>query len=330
MLKRTSNAIIGGAIAAVIIFTLVFGVSSVTPSNDLSSMQPQEKKILVFASFYPYYEFTRNVAGEYAMVKQYLPTGVEPHDWEPIAGEIQSLKDADVFIYNGLGMEVYVNNVMNSDEFNHVVFVKASEGVELIKPTNEHSIGGDENDIRHDEEEHFEFDPHIWLDPILVKQQVNNIKNALIKADPKNTQHYEQNALAYNEKLDSLDMKIKSGLSNCQKDTVVSFHNAFTYLGKRYNIKVLAISGISPDSEATATQIKKLVDFIKDNDIKVIFAEELVDPRLAEVIAEDAGTEVMVLSPLEGLTEEEAFRGITYIEKMEQDLDLLRIALECQ
>jgi len=329
MLKRTSYAIIGGAIASVIIFAAVFGISSVTTSNDLSSIQPQEKKILVFASFYPYYEFSRNVGGDYATVKQYLPTGVEPHEWEPIAGEIQLLKDADVFIYNGLGMEVYVNNVMNSDEFDHVVFVKASEGLELIKPTNEHNIIGNESDTGH-EEEHFEFDPHIWLDPILVKQQVNNIKNALIKADPKNAQHYEQNALAYNEKLDSLDKKIKSGLSSCQKDTVVSFHNAFTYLGKRYNIKVLAISGISPDSEATATQIKNLVDFIKDNNVKVIFAEELVDPRLAEVIAEDTGTKVMVLSPLEGLTEEEASRGMTYIEKMEQDLDLLRIALECQ
>ena len=84
----------------------------------------------------------------------------------------------------------------------------------------------------------FEFDPHIWLDPILVKQQVNNIRDGLIEADPQNKEHYEQNAKAYNEKLDALDMKIKSSLSSCNKDTFVPFHNAFTYLAERYDLKV--------------------------------------------------------------------------------------------
>ena len=168
------------------------------------------------------------------------------------------------------------------------------------------------------------------MDPILVKQQVNNIRDALIEADPQNTEQYKQNALAYNEKLDELDMKIKSSLTSCNKDTFVPFHNAFTYLAERYDLKVVSISGITPDSEATAAEIAEFVDFVKDNDIKVIFSEELVDPRLAQVIADEAGAEVLLFSPLEALAPEELEKNISYIDKMEQNMDSLKVALECQ
>ena len=429
--------IIGGSVAAaaIIIGIISFmGMSGNEVETNTSQMEDiiEEDKIKVFASFYPYYEFARNVAGDSAIVEQYLPSGVEAHDWEPRPQEIQSLMDADVFVYNGLGMEPYVENLIDSGEFDNVVFVVASEGVETIKPEEDHDDHGHEEghdshaeefaeeiehvieefehghidasqavasieeilnehegdghdhgnetiekieavlheiedghmsaedgleEIHHivleievdehgakeeghddhgDEEGHhghhhdFEFDPHIWLDPILVKQQVNNIRDGLIEADPQNKENYEQNAMAYNAKLDALDMKIKSSIASCNKDTFVPFHNAFTYLGERYGLKVMALGGLAPDSEATAAELAEFVDFVKDNDIKVIFNEELVDPRLAEVIADEAGAEVMLFSPLEALTPEEVGTSVTYIDKMEQNLDALKVALECQ
>jgi len=152
----------------------------------------------------------------------------------------------------------------------------------------------------------------------------------LIKADPQNKEHYEQNAIEYNKKLDALDMRIKSSLSSCAKDTFVPFHNAFTYLGDRYGLKIMALSGVAPDSEASAAEIAEFVDFVRDNDIKVIFAEELVDPRLAQVIADEAGAEVLLFSPIEALAQDEIGQNITYIDKMEKNLDALKVALECQ
>lgn len=441
-MKTSSIALIGAGLAAVAIVGIIIAMDMDAPSmsdemagDDVAmqgetagnDMVMQDEKIRVFASFYPYYEFTRNVAGDHALVEQYLPTGVEAHDWEPRAAEIQSLKDADVFVYNGLGLEPYVDNLIDSGEFNHVIFVKASDGVDLIKPGDEH---GDEHGDRehaedfieelehviaefeeghldvtqaleqideilhehegdgHDhgnntiegieeilhevedghftpeqgmeeihhfildiegmhmddemhtddemhEDEHghhhdFEFDPHIWLDPILVKQQVLNIKDGLIEADPGNMEHYEQNAQEYIEKLDALDMNTRSSLSSCGKDTFVPFHNAFTYFAERYDLHILPLGGLAPDAEASATEIAEFVDFVRENDIKVIFAEELVDPRLAQVIADEAGAEVMLLSPLEALSPEEVGTDVTYLEKMEQNIDSLRIALECQ
>ena len=394
-------------------------MGSLVDDTDKNNVTLQDDgKTRVLASFYPYYEFTRNVAGDSAIVEQYLPSGIEAHDWEPRAQEIQSLKNTDVFVYNGLGMEPYVENMIDSGEFDNVLFVKASEGIEMMKFDEDghddthadefaheieeiieefehghitasqtleeieetlhehegdghdhgsktiesieetlheigdgrmsqedgieeihHTIleieGGDET--KHAEEEgghghdhDFEFDPHIWLDPILVKQQVNNIKDGLIKADPQNKEHYEQNAMQYNKELDALDMKIKSSLSSCSKDTFVPFHNAFTYLGDRYGLKIMALSGVAPDSEASAAEIAEFVDFVRDNDIKVIFAEELVDPRLAQVIADEAGAEVLLFSPIEALAQDEVGQNITYIDKMEQNLDALKVALECQ
>ena len=152
----------------------------------------------------------------------------------------------------------------------------------------------------------------------------------MIEADPQNKEYYEDNARVYNNKMDALDMKISSALSSCQKDTIVPYHNAFTYLGERYDIHIMALGGMAPDSEASAAEIAEFVDFVKDNDIKVIFSEELVDPRLAEVIADEANAQVMLFSPLEALTPEEEGKNISYIDKMEQNLNSLKVALECQ
>ena len=443
MNKNSSIAIVAGIAIAIAVIASVLAFSGI--SNDSTPMEspeqanlvPQAEKITILTSFYPYHEFTKNVAGDFADVKQFMPNGVEAHDWEPRAQEIQSLKDADVFVYNGLGMESYIENIIESGEFDNVVFLKASEGVELIKFEDDHDdhakhddhddhddhaeefheeialvieefeeghmtesqsivaieeilhehegdghdhgagmiediehvlheiedghiaasegleeihhlISGedvhdehakeDDHDDHDDHEEgghdghdhDYEFDPHIWLDPILVKQQVNVIRDGLIQVDPDNKENYEENARIYNDKLDALDMKIGSALSSCQKDTIVPYHNAFTYLGERYDIHIMALGGMAPDSEASAAEIAEFVDFVKDNDIKVIFSEELVDPRLAEVIAEEANAQVMLFSPLEALSKEEAATNVSYIDKMEDNLDSLKVALECQ
>ena len=465
MNKNSSIAIVAGIAIAIAVIGSVFAFSGI--SNDSAPMDtpvtvPQEEKISIITSFYPYHEFTKNVAGDFADVKQFMPSGVEAHDWEPRAQEIQSLKDADVFVYNGLGMEPYLENIIESGEFDNILFVKASDGVELLKFEDDHDdhdehakdddhddhdehakdddhddhdehAKDDDHDDSHAEEFHeeialvieefeeghmtesqsivaieeilhehegdghehgariiediehvlheiedghiagpegleeihhlvsgedvhdehakdddhddhdeheegghdghdhdYEFDPHIWLDPILVKQQVNVIRDGLIQADPENKEHYEENARIYNNKMDALDMKIGTALSSCQKDTIVPYHNAFTYLGERYDIHIMALGGVAPDAEASAAEIAEFVDFVKDNDIKVIFSEDLVDPRLAEVIADEANAQVMLFSPLEALSQEEARSNVSYIDKMEENLDSLKVALECQ
>ncbi|MFN3655219.1 MAG: metal ABC transporter solute-binding protein, Zn/Mn family, partial [Candidatus Nitrosotenuis sp.] len=111
---------------------------------------------------------------------------------------------------------------------------------------------------------------------------------------------------------------------------IVTFHTAFSYFANRYGIKTFALSGLAPESEATASDLKDIVDFVKENDINVIFAEELIDPKLVTALADEAGVQVLTLSPLEGLSKEEIAKGTTYLDKMEENLQNIKIALECQ
>ncbi len=158
MNKNSSIAIVAGVAIAVAVIASVFafsGISNDTAPSPATSdevvqtpLVPQEEKITVLTSFYPYHEFTKNVAGDVAEVKQFMPSGVEAHDWEPRAQEIQSLLRADVFVYNGLGMEPYVDQIIESGDFDNVLFVKASEGVELLEFEDEHAKeeGHDDHD----------------------------------------------------------------------------------------------------------------------------------------------------------------------------------------
>ncbi len=312
---------VGIGVIAVLAVALAVTFGMQQPASD-DAVTEESEKIRVLASFFPYYEFARNVAGDRAVVEQYIPPGTEAHDWEPRASEILLLEDTDVFVYNGLGIEPYVSNIIESGEFDGILFVKASDGITLLGAEDDHA-----ND---DDHANGDFDPHVWLDPILVKQQVNNIRDGLALADPENKSYYFQNAADYNAQLDSLDVLIREGLADCRQDTIVPFHSAFAYFGERYGIKINPLGGQAPDTEASATEIAEFIDFVRNNDIRIIFSEDLVDPRLAEAIAEEAGADVLVLSPIEALTPEETTAGITFIDKMERNLMSLRGALECQ
>jgi zinc transport system substrate-binding protein len=322
--KRT--AIIGGIIAAVIV--AIFAVSmnanifeqSKTPQN--SSQNISTPKLKVAASFFPLYEFARNVGGDKAEVYSFLPIGSEPHSWEPSIQQIEGLKETQLFIYNGAGMEAYILKFMQSGEFQNMTFTKASDGITLLKA-----------DSAEDDKEILAqggMDPHVWNDPIYAEREVINIKNAMQKADPANTQYYEDNANAYLAKLASLDSDIKSGLSKCKKDTFISFHNAFNYFSNRYGIHDVWITGIAPEADVPPQDIKRVIQIAKDKDVKVIFSEDLVDPRLANTLAGEVGAQVLVLSPLEGINQTEQQEGKTYLDKWYENLHNLRTALECQ
>ncbi|MFY9300681.1 MAG: zinc ABC transporter substrate-binding protein [Candidatus Nitrosotenuis sp.] len=314
-MKKSILATLGGGAAIAMITVLWLAQTTDAPENQSTTSEPNAKqagsKLRVVASFYPLYEFSKNVGGDKAEISSFVPVGVEPHDWDPSSGDILRLKKADVFVYNGAGFEPFVEQIIESGEYKNLAFVESTKGIAL-----EQSDSG--------------YDPHVWLDPVLAKRQVETIKAAMIQADPQNSQYYEANAAAYGAKLDELDAKIRSELSGCKKDTFMPFHMAFTYFADRYGLKIFALSGVAPNSEATAAKIKEFVDFVKENEIKVIFAEDLIDPRLAEVLADEARVQVMILSPVEGLTQEDTAAAKTYISKMEENLANLKVALDCQ
>ena len=261
----------------------------------------------VVASFFPLYDFAKHVGGNKVNVTTMVPVGVEPHDWEPTTQQIQRLLSADLFVYNGAGIDKWADKVETK------LKVNASEGLPLLTDS------------------HGNHDPHTWLDPVLAKRQVELIRNGLIKADPQNTEYYIQNAQSYLAQLDSLDAKIESELSTCTNTDFLAFHSAFSYFSNRYGLHQHTILGEDPEGEIRPQNLEQLINFAKQYGIHIIYSEDLLDPRNAQVIADEIPNgNVLVLSPIEGINTDEQNAGIGYLEKMQQDLENLKQGLNCK
>ena len=277
-----------------------------TTTNSTALTKPASTLNIV-ASFYPILEFVKQVGGDRVAVTSLIPVGVEPHDFEPTIQQIQNAERADIVFFNGLGFESSWINKINNDKL-----VDTSLGANITK-------GGNA------------INPHIWLDPILVKKQVKNIENALIKLDPANKEYYQNNAINFTRTLDSLDAHIRSTLQTCDKKDFIAFHDAFSYFANRYGLKQHSIQGISPEGEVLPQRIQEMVELAKNLGINVVYSEELVDPRFAEVIAgEIPNGKVLTLSPIEGIDTEEQAAGIGYLDKMRENIANLKIGLKCQ
>jgi zinc transport system substrate-binding protein len=272
-----------------------------------SQTENPQYPLKVEASFFPLYDFAKHVGGNKVSVTAMVPVGVEPHDWEPTAQQIQSLLSDDLFIYNGAGIDNWADKVETR------VKVDASEGLHLLT------------------DNHGNPDPHTWLDPVLAKRQVELIRDGLIETDPLNTDYYIQNAQSYIEQLDSLNAKIRSDLSNCAKKDFIAFHSAFSYFSNRYGLHQHTILGEDPEGEIPPQTLLQLVNFANQYGIDVIYSEDLLDPRNAQTIANEIPNgKVLVLSPVEGVSPEEQQAGIGYFEKMQQNLENLKLGLDCE
>lgn len=303
-------------IASLAILFIMVGCGNQEATKDSTKLQ-------IVTSFYPMYDFTQNVAGDNAEVSVLMKAGTEPHDYEPSAKDIAKIADSDVFVYNSKEMETWVSSVLTNIDTKKTVVVDASQGIDLL----EGNHSDDETEAEHEGHSHAH-DPHIWLDPVLAQKQVDTIKEGIIKADTKNKETYEKNALAYKEKLAALNEKFEMGLKNAENRTFVTQHAAFAYLANHYDLEQVAIAGLSPDQEPSPAKLAELNDFIKENNIKIIYFAETASPKIAKTVANETGAKLEVLSPIEGITQEEQEKGVDYIKVMEKNLEALEKAIK--
>jgi zinc transport system substrate-binding protein len=287
----------------------------------------ESQKLSLFASFYPMYDFAVKIGGERVNVIDLVPAGTEPHDWEPAAADIAGLEKAAVFVYNGAGMEHWVGDVLNALQNKALISVEASGGINLLEG---HHHDHEDEDHDHEDHEHEDeaHDPHVWLSPVNAKAEMENIKNALIQADPEGKSYYEANYEKYAAECDALDKEFKDALAPLAKKDIVVTHQAFGYLCERYGLRQVPIEGLSPDSEPDPGRMAEIIDFVKEHGVKVIFFEELVSPKVAETIAKATGAATDMLSPIEGLGEEEIASGADYFTMMRRNLKSLVAALQ--
>lgn len=267
-------------------------------------------KIQVVTSFYPLYEIAQQVGGDYVDVKNLVPAGAEPHDYELTPKDTASVYESDILFVNGLGLEPWFKDNMVRD-----LLLKTKPQVVNSPYKYDDIIVGD---------------PHVWLDPDYYGRQMTAFEDTLVKVDPGHEDYYSSRAENFRQQLADLDGKYKSGFEHCVHKQFVTNHAAFGYLAKRYHLEMIAVAGISPDAEPSLKSIVGLITVIKEKNIHYILTESLVSAKIADVIAQEVGAKTLVLNPLEGLTDEQIAQGQNYISVMQQNLKNLQIALECK
>jgi zinc transport system substrate-binding protein len=302
--------ILGIILIAVATYILKAGVFKKT-----TQPTSQSKKIQVVASFYPLYYFASQIGGNKVEVANITPPGAEPHDYEPTTQDIAHIEKTSILILNGGQLEAWGDKIKEDLKGKNVEIVIAADGLVT-------------QDVQ--EEGQLMKDPHVWLDPVLAKKEAQNITRAFIKVAPENTAFYEANEKSLETKLDSLDLAFKVGLKDCQQNNIVTSHAAFGYIASRYGLKQVSISGLSPDQEPSPKQLADVAKFAKANNVKYIFFETLISPKLSETIAKEVGAKTIVFNPLEGLTHDEETAGKDYLSIQKDNLASLRVALECK
>lgn len=254
-------------------------------------------KLNITVSIYPLKEFTQKIGGDKVEVKCLVPDNMEPHDYEPKTKDFKELTNSKAFIYNGLGMEEWVDDVNESIKANNVVIVDSSTGIEVRK-------------------EGEAVDPHIWLSLKNAEIQCKNIKDTLVKLDEKNKDYYEENYNKFKEELEGLYNEYKPKFDALNKKNFITGHAAFGYLCRDFGLTQKSVENLFAEGEPTPKQLEELVNFCKENNIKTVFSESLASPKVSETLAKEVDAKVVPILTLESNENDKS-----YIEAMRYNLN---------
>ncbi|MBD2433927.1 MULTISPECIES: metal ABC transporter solute-binding protein, Zn/Mn family [Fischerella] len=285
-----------------------------------STPTAESKKIKVVASFLPMYWFTQAVAGDAADVAILVPPGTEVHEYQATPENVKAIATANLLVKNGLGLEEFLEPTVKNAQNAKLTQIDASKGIQTVEEISPVVEAANKAEHNH---EHGEGNPHVWLDPVLAKQQVINIRDGLIAADPANKATYEANAAAYIKQLEDLHNQYQQTLQKNPNCTFITFHDAYPYLAKRYNLKQVAVVEI-PEDQLTPTDVQKAVNAVKKYNVKALFGEPGIDNKLLKSLSQDLNLTLYELDSLEtGSTDPQH-----YFQAMRNNLQTLETA--CQ
>lgn len=293
-------------IIALLMLSMATGCSQSNPNQRTTSEQSpqaqeaastpsvQSGKTKIVATFLPIYLFTKAVALNVADVEILVPPGTEVHEYQATPENVKAIATANVLVKNGLGLEEFLEGTVKNAQNPKLIEIDATKG---IKPLNEISpvVKTAQEEKDHD---HAQGNPHVWLDPVLAKQQVTNIRDGLIAADPANKATYESNAAAYIKELESLNSEFQQTLQKTPSCTFITFHDAFPYLAKRYNLKQVAVVQI-PEDQLSPTDVQNAINAVKKYKVKALFSEPGVDNKLLTSLSKDLKLNLRTLDSLE-------------------------------
>ena len=282
-------------------------------------------KLDVVTTIFPYYDFVRQIAGDKVNLRLAVPAGMDTHSFEPTASDMVAFSNADVVIYNGGEMEIWVDEVIEASSNNNV---KAGKMMDYIDVVIEEGVNNVNEEHGHSEEEE-EYDEHIWTSPVNACRLISRIAGILSEADKENAGYYKENADKYIKMIKELDKGFREVVNSSGRNYLL-FADRFPlrYFVDEYGLEYgAAFAGCSSETEPGADVIAFLADKARDEDIHVILKIELTSSKVAEAIAETADAEVMTFNTCHNVTKEQFDKGITYYDLMKENLDVLKKAL---
>lgn len=316
----------------ILLFSLI--ALSISGCNTQNSLQEtvektisSETKTEIVASFYPLAFMAEEIGGDTVNVIN-LSGSVSPHKYELTPHDLVKLNNADLVIYQGIGLETWNDEVINSEK---VAILEISRDLPLEKRTEhkEHDEHEEDSHNEHEEEDehnHGEFDPHTWLSPILAQKMVDDITKSLSAVNPAKKEFFEKNADKLKEKFKDMDSQYREALKNCEQDEVIVSHNAFGYIASEYGFETHSIAGLSPNDEPSAKILAELKEEAAEG-ISHILVEKNSVQRFADTLSRETGLETLSINPLGRgtLDPEKDFFNIT-----SENLESFKTALKCQ
>jgi zinc transport system substrate-binding protein len=307
------------SIIALSIFLLAIGILSSVCVATWHTSSPSVKsqtqaRLKVLATSYPVYDFTHNVGGERIQLSLLVSMAVDVHDFEPTPNAIAEVASADVLIFNGAGLEPWIPQILAAANNPRLVVIDSSMGIQPLRVPP--AFQKDNRTV----------DPHIWLDPVLAMAQVLNILRGLVQADPADRDYFVANANNYNTALDELHQAIINVTSHVKTRYFVTFHEAFTYFAKRYNLTQISIAGPF-EEEPTPSGVQHVVTAIRDQHLCYVGYESLENPAVSQSIASQTKATLVQMDPIEDLSQQDQMAGKSYLDKMYDNLQVFTMVL---
>lgn len=286
--------------------TFLAGCGRDTKQNNTAT----NKNFTIVTSFYPMYistiNITRDVPGVEVINMTKPQTGCL-HDYQLVPEDVQKLEKASVFVVNGAGMEAFLDKAVKQQP--KLKIVDASKDILLLKDES-----GEEN-------------PHVWVSVSNAIMQVKNITEQLTELDPANAEKYRSNANIYTKKLETLREDMHSNLDKVKTKDIITFHEAFPYFAKEFNLNIIDVIEREPGTEPSPKELEETIAKVKLLHVKALFAEPQYPAKAAEVIAKETGAKVFTLNPaVTGESKPDAYDD--YIIIMKKNLDVLKEALQ--
>ncbi|WP_346940136.1 metal ABC transporter solute-binding protein, Zn/Mn family [uncultured Clostridium sp.] len=285
--------------------TLIVVMLTACSNRESKDNVQNDDTIKVVTSFYGMKALTEEIGGDKVSIENVIPEGSEPHDFDIKAKNMKAIEEADIFIYNGAGMEEWIEDVKAAISGKDLIVVEASKGVDLINADEEA-----EESEEHEGHNHLGKDPHTWLGLNEAKIQGENIKNALVEKDAKNKEYYEENLKKFNEKIDSIIEEYNPKFKELGNKNFVTGHATFGYLCRDFGLTQKSIEGIFADGEPSPKELQNLMEYCKENNIKTIFVEKLITTQLSDTLAKEVGAETKQICTLHSNEDGKSFSDV--------------------